>query len=529
MITWFSAGSLPVRRAGLAVVLAGLGLGAVEARAEAPAQSAKSREMRELSEARLAAARAAAGAGKAVDARALYGQALAAWLAADAQVLAEQEAPRPSSVVSVANEQPAEEAPAAAPAPDAEAARAQREAEERAARERAEAARQQAQLEAAQREAARREEEARRAAPPSPATVVVATAPPVAAPSPPATFAAGLRLVPQAKDPAGNEHVSAGLIFTWLTLATPYGRGAALVNLESTRWRPGRADTADRAAVAFYGLGLDWTVPFARHGTGLYVGAEAAGGVLQSSRMSTAGVATDGVLMLTPHVGGAVAYRGVGVFVDAGWRFQLLADTATSGQAKEGGLLLQGGLRAELPRGAAGDGRDLGLGYTVRFYSPNGSRVWNRYGGLFGADAGPLVGHELSLVTSFGLPRALHLDYGLALTYLGAGQDGGGTALSMLGLGALVTWHAFPAHQLLNPYVGGRLSAVYISSDDPTTFQYKSQVSPTASIMAGLDVAILRRVALRVGVAYDAVGNANNVADASLSGYAVEAGLTVRL
>jgi hypothetical protein len=233
--------------------------------------------------------------------------------------------------------------------------------------------------------------------------------------------------------------------------------------------------------------------------------------------------------MLTPHVGGAVAYRGVGVFVDAGWRFQLLADAATSGEAKNGGFLLQGGLRVEMPRAEPGDGGPFSLGYVVRFYSPNGSRVWTRYGGLFGADAGPLVGHELALTTGYGLPRAAHVDYGVALTYMGASQDGGGSALSMLGFGALVTWHAFAKHQLLNPYAGVRLSAVYISSNDPMTFQYKSQVSPTGSVMAGLDVAILRRAALRVGVAYDAVDNANNKTNASLSGYAIEAGLGVRL
>jgi hypothetical protein len=525
MITWFSAGRPPLRCVRLAVVIGGLAVASGAARAEEPpaaGSSAKAREKLQLSEARLGAARAAAGAGKAADARALYGQALAAWLAADAQAVSEQEAPRPTSVVSVANEQPSEEAIEAAPAPDVEAAKAAQAAAERAASEHAEAA--------AGEEA--RREEMRPAAPPSPPTVVVVTAQPPAPPSPPAAFQAGLRLVPQAKDANGNDRVSAGLAFTWLTLATPYGRAAAVVALESSRWHPGRADTTDRDQVAFYGLGLDWTVPFASHGTGMFVGAEAAGGVLQTTRMSSSTVGTDAVLMLTPHVGGAVAYRGVGLFVDAGWRFQLLADTATSGQAKEGGLLLQGGLRVEMPRGEPRDegiARLFSLGYTARFYSPNGSRVWNRYGGLFGADAGPLVGHELALTTSVGLPRAHHVDYGLALTYLGASQDGGGTALSMLGLGALATWHAFATHQLLNPYAGVRLSAVYISSNDPMTFQYKSQVSPTASVMAGLDVAILRRAALRVGVAYDAVNNANDVPNASLSGYAVEAGLTVRL
>jgi hypothetical protein len=524
MITWFSAGRPLVRRAAFAAMLGALGLGAGAARAEEPAPSAKAREKLELSEARLAAARAAAAAGKAADARALYGQALAARLAAEAQVLAEREAPRPTSVVSPANEQAAEEVAAPAPEPDAEAARARQEAEERAARERAESA---------AREEARKEEERRaeaeRAAALSPVPTVI-TIPAVELPRPPpAVFQAGLRFVPRVQDATGADHAAAGLAFTWLTRATPYGRASAVVDLESTRWQPGRGDTTDRAQVAFYGLGLDWTVPFATHGTGLFVGAEAAAGVLQTSRMTTPTVGTDGVLLLTPHVGGAVAYRGVGLFVDAGWRFQLLADAAASGQAKQDGLVLQGGLRVEMPRGETSDGRAFSLGYTARFYSPNGSRVWNRYGGLFNADAGPLVGHELALTTGAGLPRALHLDYGVALNYLGASQDGGGAALSMLGLGALATWHAFATHQLLNPYGGVRVGFAYISSDDATTFQYKRQVSPVFSFGAGLDVAVLRRVALRLGVAYDVVDNANAVDNASLSGYAVEAGLAVRL
>jgi hypothetical protein len=536
MITWFSA----VRRAALAGILGGLlggpGAGAATAAepspppgAAAPAPSAKVQSKLALSEGRLTAGRAAAAAGKAPNARALYGEALAAGLAAQGQALAEGEAPRPTSVVVLANEQPAEESLEPTPAPDAEAAR--REAEERATRERAEAA---AREEAARQEAARQEtarQEAERQAAAAAAPVVVIRAPVAPPAAPPAVFQAGLRLAPQAKDATGSGHVSAGLVFTWLTLATPYGRGSAVVDLESSRWQPGRGDMTERAQVAFYGLGFDWTVPFASHGTGMYVGAEAAGGVLQSTRMTSTDVATDGVLMLTPHVGGAVAYRGVGLFVDAGYRVQVLADKATSGSASEGGFLLQGGLRVEMPRGDGGQMGEPGpfaLGYAARFYSPNGSRVWNRYGGLFGADAGPLVGHELALTTGIGLPRILHLDYGVALTYLGASQDGGGSALTMLGAGALVTWHAFAAGQLFNPYLGGRAGGVYVSSDDSTTFKYKSQVSPTASVMAGLDVAILRRVALRAGVAYDAVANANDKANASLSGYAIEAGVTVR-
>ena len=527
MITWFSAGAHRARRACLGLgLLTGLLAGGAARAQEAAASSAKVREKKDLSEARLAAARAKAGAGRVVDAQALYGQALAAGLAAEAQAVAAAAAPRPTSVTSLANEQPVEEAPAAAAPSEAEvAAEAQRAAEqERAAR-----------AEASARE--QRDEEARRAAERQPALaappVVVALAPEPPR-SPPLAFEAGVRSALTAKNQDGTKHAGLGLVFSWLTLATPYGRGAFVVDLESTRLQPGRNDKMDREQVAFYGLGFDWTVPFASHGTGLFVGAEAAGGVLQSSTMATTTVATDGVLQIMPHAGGAVSYRGVGLFVDAGWRFQLLADSATSGQASTGGVVLQGGLRVEMQPGDTRetDGLTVGafdLGYAARFYSPNGSRIYSRYGGVFGADSGPLVQHELLLTTSAYLPRALHMEQGLALTYLGAGQDGGGTALSMVGLGWLGTWHAFATQQLFNPYLGLRLGFVVISSGDATTFEYKRQAAFMASGMAGVDVAVLRRLALRLGVAYDAIDNGNNVANASLSGYAIEAGVIVRL
>jgi hypothetical protein len=537
MITWFSARALRPARAALGLGAAlGVGLGAGTARGqETPAPPAvfatspvgtKVREKKELSEARLGAARAAAAAGKGAVARDLYGQALAVGLAATAQAAATAEPPRPTTVTSMANEEPDQEGSTTGPAPSPSEAEAEarRAAEETAAREQAEAAAR-AQAEAAAREQARLAQQ-RREEPAVAPLAVVAVAP--AAPSgPPAVFEVGARITPAAKDTLGDDHLGVGLVFSWLTLATPYGRGSAVVDLESTRLAPGRSDTdaMDRAQVAFYGLGFDWTLPFASHGTGVFLGAEAAAGVLQTSTSATSAVGTDGVLQVMPHVGGAVAYRGLGLFADAGWRFQLLAN---SGKADMGGLVLQAGLRADM---AAGDLRASGfdLGYTARFYSPNGSRVWSRYGGLFGADAGPLLGHELALTTSALLPPVLHMEQGLAFNYLGAGQDGGGTALTMLGLGYLATWHAFATRQRFNPYIGGRAGFVYISSDDPSTFQYKTQLSFTASAMAGVDVAVIQRVALRLGVAYDFVGNSNDKTNASLSGYAGEAGVVVRL
>jgi hypothetical protein len=427
------------------------------------------------------------------------GAALGVLLAARAAGAAEpapSAKPRPSSITSAAKEQPAEPAQPVEPVPPVPPVDS----------------------------APAGPSPAEAAEPPAASPIVVAVAP--AAPArPPASFQVGLRVAPAAKDTLGDGHLAAGLVVSALALTRAYGRGSVVVDLESTRWQPGRDDRMDRAQVAFYGLGFDWTVPFAAHGTGVYAGAEAVAGVLQTSTMAAKAVGNDGVLQFMPHVGGAVAYRGIGFFADAGWRFQLLDD---SGDASVGGLVLQGGLRVDM---APGDARPSGfnLGYAARFFSPNGSRVWSRYGGLFGADAGPLLEHELSVTTSGFLPPALHMEQGLAFTALGASQDGGGTALTMLGLGWVGTWHAFATRQLFNPYLGLRIGAVFISTDDPSTFQYKQQLSAVVSGMAGVDVTVLRRVAVRVGVAYDDVRNANSKPDASLSGYAVEGGVVVRL
>jgi len=545
MITWFSAMAAPrARHAALGLVCVGalLALSSRAARAD---------------EARLTAARAAAGAGRVAEARALYGQALAAGLVEHAQALVDAGEPRPTSVTSLANEQSDElpEAPAApeaapranaprADAPRADAPRAdapRASDDEVAAQAREAAAREAAEREAAAkhnetllaRERAAREEEARwRAVEAARAATVVAASPALPAPEPPAVFQAGLRAGLSATDPDGGKHRGAGLMFTWLTFATPRGRGAVVVDLESTRFRAGRDDTMNRGQVAFYGLGFDWTLPLARNGTGVFLGAEATAGVLQGSTKTSSIVQSGGVVQVMPHAGAGVAYRGVGLFADAGWRVQVLSP---AGSASESGLVLQGGLRVEM---AAGDARaptgfDRGsfdLGYAARVYAPNGSNVYSRYGGLpFASGTGPMLGHELTLTTGAHLPR--HADHGLSLTYLGADRAGGGAGLNVVGLGYVATWHAFAARQLLNPYVGLRLGLDYISSGDKTstTFSYAAQVGAVASGSAGVDVAVARQVAVRLGVSYDAVAYANRVPNGSLSGYAALAGLIVRL
>jgi hypothetical protein len=542
MITRFSVVALCARLATLALAFAFVqaGAGGRPARADEPAppapeapKSDKARAKQELSEARLAAARAAAGSGKkGVDARALYGQALAAGLAAVGQAAADAEAPRPSSTTSVANEQPGGDEPAAAPeppvaaAPEDEAAARARAAQEqeqkqenaeRVARERADAA-------AAETKRREEAEALRRAAAPVAAPVVVAVAPPPRAPSPPLAFQIGERSAFAAKDSAGGHHVSGGLVFTWLTFATTRGRGTVVVDLESTRFRAGRNDTMDRAQVAFDGLGFDWTVPFASRGTGLFVGAEAAAGVLQSSTAMSSVVQTDSVLQLMPHVGGAVSLGAVGLFADAGWRFAVLAG---SGAGSVGGLVAQGGLRVEMNPGEAPAPGAFEVGYAARFYAPNGSAIYKNYGGLPGSSgSGPLLEHELFVTTKAGLPA--RADAGLAVTYLGADRADSGAGLHVAGLGVLGTWHAFATHQLVNPYLGLRLGVEYISNQDSATFEYAKQVGLLGAGAAGIDVGLHRRVALRLGVAYDVVAYSTNQPNASLSGYAVEAGVLVR-
>jgi hypothetical protein len=373
--------------------------------------------------------------------------------------------------------------------------------------------------------------------PPPPAPAAVVETPPPPAPkvswpiSCPPSFEVGVRSAVMAKDPTGDEHTGAGLFFSWLTLATKYGHGSVVFDLESTRWAPGRGDRSDRAQVAYYGAGVDWSIALTslRRGAvggGVFVGAEATAGVLQSTTMTTSAVETGGVLQLMPHAGGAVSYRGVGLFVDAGWRFQLFTADA-AGDASVGRLVVQGGLRVDMPEGAPAERAGLQLGYEAHIFSPNGSRIYGRYGGAFGGGSGPLLEHELRVTTGAHLPR--RLDLGLALTYLGAGQAGGGTPLNIVGVNVVGAAHAFATRQLFNPYLGVRLGLAYMSSNDPSTFRYSSQIGALAAASAGVDVQAIQRAALRLGVAYDAFAYANDRSNASLSGYAVEAGLVVRL
>jgi hypothetical protein len=499
-------------RAPLAAAFAGKSAVPGVAAALAACLGDKTEDKQTLAEARLAAAREAAGAGRAADARGLYEGALGAALL--------------TLPVGSPPEEPAADegvAPVAAPAPGEDTAAAEAAAAERA-RVAAEAA------EAAKQQQVARDEEARRAAAaPPPAPVVIAPAAPLVVARPasraPLAFSAGLRSTGAAKDSGGGKHVDAGVMFTWLTFARSWSRVALVVDLESTRWRSAREDATSRGATALYGLGVDWSVPLSLGALSLVGGAELLGGVLQSSADNSP-LVNDGLsLQLMPHVGAQVMFREVGVFLDGGWRFQL-AESSSVGQASEGGAVVQGGLRFEMEEGAPAP-RGYDVGYTVRFYAPNGSNVYARYGGLPATNStGPLLGHEATLTTNEGLPTGA--EHGVALTYIGSDRASG-PSLTVIELGYLLTWHAFKTRQILNPYLGAQVGVAYIKSDDATTFSSASLFGAVGVLRAGLDVAVARRVRLRAGFAYDAVADSNDVSNSSLSGYSVEAGAIIRL
>ena len=471
----------------------------------------KAADKQKLAEARLAAAREAAGAGRDAEARALYQAALGA-------ALLTQPVESPGEVTAESSASPPTAEPTSGDVPDTAAAE----------RAHAEAA-----AEAAKEEAAR-QDEARRAAPPPVAVavapvvaapVVVATAPPPA-PRPPLGFQVGIRSAASARDATGVHHPDdAGLVFTWLTFAAPYSRASIVLDLESTRWRSARDDVMSGGATAFYGLGLDWSVPFMLGGTGLVVGAEAMGGVLQSAKAGSSAVDTGVALQLMPHAGAVVMLKNVGVFLDAGWRLQL-AESSSLGQASEGGFVFQGGLRVEMKENEpAPDG--LAVGYTARAYAPNGSNIYSAYGGLPATNSkGPLLGHELTLTTGARLPR--RLEHGVALTFV-ASDRASGPSLQIFGVAYLATVHAFATRQLLNPYVGAQAGVVYIRHEETEAFSQGSQPGAVGTLRAGLDVDVTRRVRLRAGFAYDEVVYSNDRANGSLSGYAVEAGAIIRL
>jgi hypothetical protein len=237
--------------------------------------------------------------------------------------------------------------------------------------------------------------------------------------------------------------------------------------------------------------------------------------------MST--VNTDGVLQLMPHAGVGLAFRGVGLFADAGWRFQLF-ENASSRQAGVDGLVLQGGVRVDMKEGYDRD-RAWNIGYTARAYTPNGSNVYRNYGGLPGlSGAGPLLAHQLTIT---GNGRGRSVDQGVSLIYMGADALNGGRAFRSYEVAYIVTWHAFDTHQVFNPYLGGRLGVGQVRGDASVFADDNGML--VLSGHAGLDTSFGDTFVLRTGFAYDGVAFENSIANGSLSGYALEAGLIVRL
>jgi tetratricopeptide (TPR) repeat protein len=338
------------------------------------------------------------------------------------------------------------------------------------------------------------------------------------------TFEVGLRSAILAKDQAGDHHASKGLMFTWMAYATRHHRVALLLDLESTRLTSGRSDASNRNQTGFYGVGVDWTMPIAFHGTGLFLGVEGTYGVLQSST-ATSPVTTDWVLQLMPHAGAGLAWRGVGLFADAGYRVQLFRNDASK-SASVGGLVLQGGVRVDMSEGSERD-KTWDLGYTARAYAPNGSAVYGRYGGLpFTSGGGPLLGHELSVVGGGG---GSHFGQGVAFIYMGADGTSGAAALKVYELSYVGTFHAFTTEQFFNPYLGFRLGFNVIKGDEAILGK-ASSTGLVGAATAGVDFNFGQTFTLRAGFAYDGVyTDTKDDSNGSLSGYAVEAGAIFRL
>jgi predicted Zn-dependent protease len=335
------------------------------------------------------------------------------------------------------------------------------------------------------------------------------------------TLEVGLRSALTATDQGGGHHLGTGLMFTWMAYATRHMRLGFLLDLESTRLTSGRTST-DRNQTAFYGMGLDLTVPIAFKGTGLFLGVEATYGVLQSST-AAAPVTTDGVVQLMPHAGVGLAFRGVGLFADAGWRFQLF-ENKESGKAGVDGLVLQGGVRVDMKEGEDRDST-WDFGYTARAFAPNGSAAYGRYGGLpLMSGGGPLLGHQFTLMGN--THKSPSLEQGIAFLYMGADGTSGAAALKVIELSYILTWHAFSTHQFLNPYVGLRAGFNSVKGDASILGQ-ASQSGWVGAVLTGVDFNFGQTFVLRTGFAYDAVQATSG--NGSLSGYAVEAGIIFRL
>ena len=326
-------------------------------------------------------------------------------------------------------------------------------------------------------------------------------------------FNASLRL--SRPSPSGNSSNMLGLVLTHFAERTGRTRWSVLLDLESTRALASRQNGTN---AAWYAVGGDFTVPIDIGGTGIFLGGEALAGIAQAQQQGVLKVQTGYGVALAPHAGIALAFHGVGITADLGYRIPLLVGDASGDAVGLRGFYLQAGLRTEtIARSDSSSGRWI-LGYTAHMLVPNGGTAASRFHTTTLIGGGALLENALTLLkNSNSTTTGLWVSYGH--------HSGGNDSITRTEAAWVYLWNAFGPDDLFNPYLGGRLGLVSYSGDQ--FFGSGLHAGVLGALMAGIDLQLARAFVVRIGGSYDAssvpLSSSND-----LAGYAVDAGIQVR-
>jgi superkiller protein 3 len=311
----------------------------------------------------------------------------------------------------------------------------------------------------------------------------------------------------------GDKNASLGVLLSHTAKRWGHNRLSVLLDFESTRVVAGRSLDQNTSRAAFYGAGADYTVPIAFGGTGLFLGAEAMLGLAQGQRGAQP-ITTGYALTVAPHAGLALAYKGVGLTADLGYRFAFGGGDGIG----LGGFFLQAGVRRETPSNEPSRHGAFELGYTAHLFVPNNSALAN-YGSIGFVGGGAALQHTLTLLSQGGSLRN-----GAWLSYGASNGTIDGTKMTRAEASWAFILNAFDTEDLFNLYIGlrlGVLGAKAGSSD--AEFKWGVLGAP----MAGLDLQLFKGFVVGVGASYDA-STAKTSSDASFDGYAIDASATLR-
>ena len=308
----------------------------------------------------------------------------------------------------------------------------------------------------------------------------------------------------------GDKSASLGVLLSHTAKRWGHHRLSVLLDFESTRVLAGRSLDASTSRAAFYGAGADYTVPLAFGGTGLFLGAEAMLGLSQGQR-GTSAIATGYALTVAPHAGLALAYKGIGLTADLGYRFAFGGGDGVG----LGGFFLQAGIRKETASNEPSRHGAFELGYTAHLFVPNSAGLAN-YQTLGFVGGGATLQHTVTLLSQGGMLRN-----GAWISYGSANGSIAGTKMTRAEASWAFILNAFDTEDLFNPYVGLRIGLLAAKAGaDGEAFNYGLLGAP----MAGLDLQLFKGFVVGIGASYDASTGSSSHFD----GYAIDASATLR-